>query len=272
QNEDAITPTSAAAATGGTETVLVAEDDDAVRATVVDMLSELGYRVLTAKDAAGALTVIESGAPVDLLFTDVVMPGPLKSTELARKARERTPSIAVLFTSGYTENSIVHGGRLDAGVDLLSKPYTREALARKIRQVLGRAGPSGNVRPSAPAATPKKLSVLLCEDDVLIRMSTTEMLESAGMKVIESGSGAEALAAIEAEVPDVLIADVGLPDMTGVELAERVRDISAGLPIIFATGHSDVPGAETMPRTAIVTKPYDMGKLQGSIDALLGGG
>ncbi len=100
QNEDAITPTSAAAATGGTETVLVAEDDDAVRATVVDMLSELGYRVLTAKDAAGALTVIESGAPVDLLFTDVVMPGPLKSTELARKARERTPSIAVLFTSG----------------------------------------------------------------------------------------------------------------------------------------------------------------------------
>lgn len=272
QSEDVISPASAAAATGGTETILVAEDDDAVRATVVDMLSELGYRVLTAKDAASALTVIESGAPVDLLFTDVVMPGPLKSTDLVRKARERTPSIAVLFTSGYTENSIVHGGKLDAGVDLLSKPYTREALARKIRQVLGRTGQPEAVRPSTPVATPKKLSVLLCEDDVLIRMSTTEMLESAGMEVIESGSGAEALAAIETETPDILIADVGLPDMTGVELAEKARGLSAALPIIFATGHSDVPGTETMPRTAIVTKPYDMGKLQDSIDALLGGG
>jgi len=77
---------------------------------------------------------------IDLLFTDVVMPGTLKSTELARKARERQPHIAVLFTSGYTENAIVHGGRLDADVELLSKPYTREALARKVRQALAKAG------------------------------------------------------------------------------------------------------------------------------------
>lgn len=105
---------------------------------------------------------------------------------------------------------------------------------------------------------------------MLIRMSTTEMLESAGMKVIESGSGAEALAAIETEAPDILIADVGLPDMTGIELAEKAREILSTLPIIFATGHSDVPGTEALSRTAIVTKPYDMGRLQGSIDMLLG--
>ena len=121
---------------GGTETILVAEDDDEVRSTVVELLSALGYRVLTARDAASALTVIESGARIDLLFTDVVMPGPLRSPELARMARQRLPSLAVLFTSGYTENAIVHGGRLDRGVELLSKPYTREALARKIRHVL----------------------------------------------------------------------------------------------------------------------------------------
>src|SRR5690606_3616476 len=111
----------------------------------------------------------------------------LKSTELARKARERIPGIAVLFTSGYTENSIVHGGRLDAGVELLSKPYTREALARKIRQVLARTD-----RPKSASASEqkgKKLRVLLCEDDVLIRMSTTEMLESMGLTVTEAGSG-----------------------------------------------------------------------------------
>jgi FixJ family two-component response regulator len=70
------------------------------------------------------------------LFTDVVMPGALKSPELARLARARLPELAVLFTSGYTENAIVHDGRLDAGVDLLSKPYSREQLAKKIRAVI----------------------------------------------------------------------------------------------------------------------------------------
>jgi CheY-like chemotaxis protein len=128
-------------AMGGSETILVAEDDEAVRATVVGLLEELGYRVLTAADARGALEVIESGVAIDLLFTDVVMPGPLKSPELARKARRRLPEIGVLFTSGYTEDAIVHGGKLDAGVELLSKPYTREALARRVRAVLaGRRG------------------------------------------------------------------------------------------------------------------------------------
>ena len=134
--EDVETDVEAGPARGGAETVLVAEDDEDVRQTVIDMLAELGYRVLKAKDAQSALAIIESGVPIDLLLTDVVMPGPLRSPELARRARERIPNIAVLFTSGYTENAIVHGGRLDEGIDLLSKPYTREALARKIRHVL----------------------------------------------------------------------------------------------------------------------------------------
>ena len=128
---------------GGRETILVAEDDEGVRGTVVELLVGLGYRVLKANDAAGALSVIDSGVAVDLLFTDVVMPGPLKSADLARMLRARAPQIAVLFTSGYTENSIVHDGRLDAGVELLSKPYTREALARKVRAVLERRGNPG---------------------------------------------------------------------------------------------------------------------------------
>ena len=123
---------------GGAETILVAEDDDAVRGTVVELLTELGYNVLKARDAEGALTVIESGVHVDMLFTDVVMPGTLRTPELARKAREKQPHIAVLFTSGYTQNAIVHGGRLDAGVALISKPYTQEALALKMREVFDR--------------------------------------------------------------------------------------------------------------------------------------
>jgi CheY-like chemotaxis protein len=110
---------------GGTETVLVVEDDAEVRDTVIAMLSDLGYRTLKAVDTSSALTVIDSGIPIDILFTDVVMPGTLKRPELARKAKERLPNIAVLFTSGYTENSIVHGGKLDAGVGRKPKRLCR---------------------------------------------------------------------------------------------------------------------------------------------------
>lgn len=136
QREDVVEAANLGPVVGGTETILVAEDDDEVRSTTVEILADFGYRVLKARDAASALAIIESGIPIDLLFTDVVMPGLLKSPELARKAKERLPNLAVLFASGYTENAIAHGGRLDEGVELLSKPYTREMLARKIRHVL----------------------------------------------------------------------------------------------------------------------------------------
>jgi CheY-like chemotaxis protein len=122
---------------GGAETILVAEDDEQVRVTVVETLSELGYRVLKANDAGSALAIIESGVPIDLLFTDVVMPGPLCSPELARRARQLIPGIAVLFTSGYTENAIIHHGRLDEGVLLLAKPYRKSDMAIMIRKALG---------------------------------------------------------------------------------------------------------------------------------------
>lgn len=121
---------------GGNETILVVEDDAEVRSTVVELLSGLGYPVLKAHDGQSALAVIQSGVHVDLLFTDVVMPGPVRSPDLARQAKALLPSLEVLFTSGYTENAIVHGGRLDPGVSLLSKPYRREDLARKLRELL----------------------------------------------------------------------------------------------------------------------------------------
>ncbi len=121
---------------GGSETILVAEDDDSVRATVVELLQQLGYKVVQASDAASALAIVETGVHIYLLFTDVVMPGSLRSPEMARLARERLPHMAVLFTSGYVQDAIMHGGRLDPGLDLLGKPYTQDALARKIRHVL----------------------------------------------------------------------------------------------------------------------------------------
>lgn len=268
QNEDLVVNVDAGPVAGGTETILVAEDDEEVRAIVVEMLSDLGYRVLTAKDAASAISVIESGVPIDLLFTDVVMPGKLRSPEMARMARARLPGLAVLFTSGYTENSIVHEGRLDAGIELLSKPYTREALARKLRAVLARAKASDE----GPAAvTPRRaLRVLLCEDDPIIRLNTAEFLAEAGMIVTEAGSGAAAMAALEREAPDVCVIDVGLPDMSGVDLARLVRAVLPLAPVVFATGNRDVAEAHDMDRVEIVGKPYDHDDLCASIFRLTG--
>ncbi len=125
-----------APAIGGSETILVVEDDEAVRSTVTEILQELGYHVVAAQDATSAMQILELGTEIDLLFTDVVMPGPVRSPDLARAVRLRAPQTAVLFTSGYTDGSIVHGGRLDPGVDLLPKPYSRETLAKRIREAL----------------------------------------------------------------------------------------------------------------------------------------
>src|SRR6185312_3566519 len=205
EEEDVATDVETGPVTGGTETVLVVEDDEDVRAAAIEMLSDLGYRVLRAKDAQSALAIVESGVPIDVLFTDVVMPGPLRSPELARKAQERLPNIAVLFTSGYTDNAIVHGGRLDDGIELLSKPYTREALARRLRHILrnqqqrvvSRATSPVEPKPIADRARSGPLRVLLVEDDALIRMSAADLLSNLGHLVIEAGNASEALAALE---------------------------------------------------------------------------
>ncbi|MBD0415487.1 hybrid sensor histidine kinase/response regulator [Oryzicola mucosus] len=255
---------------GGTETVLVVEDDEDVRNTVVETLSDLGYRVLTARDAQSGLTVVESGVPIDVIFTDVVMPGTLKSAEMARRAKERLPHLAVLFTSGYTENSIVHGGKLDAGVELLSKPYTREALARRLRHVIANQKQLAQARAprtvgeqSAPVAT--ALRVLVVEDDFLIRANTSEMLSDIGYSVEEASAGMEALALLKAQDIDVLVTDLGLPDMNGGELAAKARDIRPHVGIVFATGQDRAP--ESAPRDAVLlTKPYGEDDLKKAIE------
>jgi PAS domain S-box-containing protein len=121
---------------GGTECILVVEDDDLVRENVVAQLGSLGFRVRQAASAADALTVMDGDKTIDLLFTDVVMPGGMNGKQLADAALLRQPDLRVLFTSGYTEDAIMHQGRLDPGVNLLSKPYRRADLVAKVRHVL----------------------------------------------------------------------------------------------------------------------------------------
>jgi len=124
---------------GSGQTILVAEDDAGVRSSVVAQLAELGYRVLAAADGEEALAILSRGETIDLLFTDVVMPGALNGRALALKAREILPGLEVVFTSGYTENAIIHNGRLDEGVTLLSKPYRLPQLAEAVHKALATA-------------------------------------------------------------------------------------------------------------------------------------
>jgi CheY-like chemotaxis protein len=116
--------------------VLVVEDDVQVRGFVLSQLRDLGYRVLEAADGPQAQAILESDAAVDLLFTDVVMPGGLTGRQLAEVAKRKRPALKTLFTSGYTEDSVLRLGQLDPGVRLLSKPYRRQELAQRIRESL----------------------------------------------------------------------------------------------------------------------------------------
>lgn len=121
---------------GGSETLLVVEDDIAVREYVVAQLEAAGYGVRQAKDGPSALAILADDADIDLLFTDVMMPGGMTGRELAIAARRLRPDLKVVYTSGYTENAIVQNGRLDKGVRFLGKPYRPLALLRMIREAL----------------------------------------------------------------------------------------------------------------------------------------
>ena len=132
----------------GSETILLVEDDEEVRRFSVEVLREHGYTIHAAADAASALSLLETEPDICMLFTDVVLPGGMNGRQLADEARRRRPELKVLYATGYTRNAIIHQGRLDAEVELLTKPFAAEALARKIRQILG-AVPS-TASPSTP--------------------------------------------------------------------------------------------------------------------------
>jgi PAS domain S-box-containing protein len=122
----------------GGETILLVEDDELVRNFTASQLRGLGYRVVEASDGPAALRVLD-GAAIDMIFTDVVMPGGMTGKQLADAAQQKRPGLKTLYTSGYTENTIVHRGKLDSGVHFLPKPFRRQDLALKVREVLDTA-------------------------------------------------------------------------------------------------------------------------------------
>ncbi|MEN3296842.1 MAG: hypothetical protein V7642_6095 [Burkholderiales bacterium] len=259
------------AVAGGTETILVVEDDIAVQTTVVEMLADLGYRVLKADDPESALVILKSGLAIDLLFTDVVMPGELRSPELARQARLIIPDIEVLFTSGYTQNAIVHGGRLDRGVHLLSKPYRREQLATKIRHLLANRPQASLSKKAAsidtdPALQTQGHRVLVVEDNVDSQQMACELLAVLGHQAHGVATPKEALELLSSEQFDVLFADFSLPGMNGVELATKAKQDKPGLKIIFASGYGRAIENTPNLQAVVLPKPYDMTQLKKALE------
>jgi len=255
---------------GGTETILVVEDDPKVQSTVVDTLSGLGYRVLKADSTEQALTVIRSGIHLDLLFTDVVMPGLPRSPEMAAQAVQLLPSLKVLFTSGYTQNAIVHGGRLDPGVELLSKPYSREQLASKIRQMLRPAGVidvSQDTPLLAANAGTTGLRVLLVDDDLDLLEATSELVKMLGHVPVLTGLPEEALRWLGERTFDVLLADLAIPGKSGIELAEKAVQLQPALRVIFASGN-EMPDAPALTFCwKALRKPYTFDELCRVLDS-----
>jgi signal transduction histidine kinase/DNA-binding response OmpR family regulator len=277
---------------GGSETVLVVEDDETVRAAASDMLAEMGYRILQADNPDAALAVLRSGATIDLLFTDVVMPGNVSTRDMARAAKEIHPRLQVLFTSGYTSNSIVHDGRLDDGVSLLSKPYTKDELARKTRSVLDAAETRQRPRESyttsgvapystqtattvAPAKSAERpLRVLVVDDEPFIRFGTVDILTDLNHMAEEAGDAETALDRLGREPQfDILITDLKLPGMSGEALASHALRVFPDIQVIIASGSNpelSLTEKYAAERVTIVRKPFQVKDLEDALKRLFG--
>jgi PAS domain S-box-containing protein len=242
------------------EVVLVVEDDNDVRLFTTESLRELGFTVLEARDGPSALKQLERHPEVQLLFTDVGLPG-INGAQLVAAAREQRPDIKVLFTTGYARNAIVHQGRLDAGVKLITKPFTRSQLAARIRDVL-----------DAPVVSSRKPVVLVIEDEALVRMFILDQLQDLGFEVLDAGSAAEGLRAARShQQVDVAIVDRGLPDRDGLEVVAELRTQLPQLPVIVASGYGELPDHAALrndPHIRFMSKPYDIDGLTTALRGL----
>jgi signal transduction histidine kinase/CheY-like chemotaxis protein len=246
---------------GKGETILVVEDDEDVRRYTVGSLRELGYQVLEAPDAECALEIVEREPGIRLLFTDLGLPGGMDGRALAERAGTLRASLRVLITTAYAGSALIHEGRLDPGVELLSKPFTFAALASRIRELLDRGGePKHDGR------------VLVVDDEFLLRMLIVDTLAEGGLQAEEVGSFEEAIAKIPS-IRDSLAAaiiDVGLPDRPGDELVAPLRAMRPGLPVILATGYASEAVRQRFAqdvRTRIMAKPFDPAALLAALEA-----
>lgn len=259
--------TAAAAAQGGHETILLVDDDPAIRVVTVDLLTGLGYRVLTAANGAQALDILHSQVAVDLLFSDVSMPGRVTAAELVRQAARLAPAMAVVLTSGHATDASLLDPSMPADTVLLPKPYTLPQLALTLRARLDAAAPAPARAPAARTddARGGPLRFLVVEDDADARMLTCEILEALGYAATGAATAEQALLLLEREAVDVLFTDLNLPGMTGRALAARACASRPALRVIVASGEGVVDVDTGTCRAAMLPKPFDLAQLRHAI-------
>jgi CheY-like chemotaxis protein len=250
------------------KTVLVVEDDPEVLEIALGMLAQLGYQVLVARDGASAMLIVNGPAQIDLLFSDVVMPGNMNGAELARQAKALRPGLPVLLTSGYTARALSQQHGFDQELPLLRKPYRLAEFDRAVREALTS---TAAIAAPSEARSPR---VLVVEDNVLVRLSTVNLLNECGFEVVaDTGSGEAALqrlSELEGQV-DVLFTDLGLPGISGEVLAAEAKRRQPDLRIVLATGYSRKHAAEAFD-AIYLPKPFQCADLQGLRAQLSAGG
>ena len=256
EDVDTIQTTQRTEIVGGTETILVVEDDKQVRMLAVRSLKRLGYTVLEASNGAEALLLAEGFPHIHLLLTDVVMPQ-LGGKELVDRLGKRYHNTKVLYMSGYTANAIMHQGVLDEGVALLQKPFTPDLVALKVREVLDAAG-------EYYIGTHRR-RLLIVDDDPRILAATKRLLKDEYDVTIANG-GVPALQLLATQDFDHILCDAMMPDLNGGELLEKVKELRPVLAerFVFITG---IAGRELVDSLAeesghrVLPKPLSRGQL-----------
>jgi CheY-like chemotaxis protein/nitrogen-specific signal transduction histidine kinase len=252
------------ASPGANGTILVVEDDDPVRDLIVAILQPLGYQVIAVDNATEAIRCWRSAAastsarpPIDMLITDVRMPG-MKGPELVGMLRKDEPALKVLFISGCADVEDGGAGEL-TGASLLSKPFSPDGLVRKVREIL-----------DSPAAG---RSVLVVDDDPQIRDLLRTVFESNGYTVHAAGDGKQALAMVKGLRPDIVVTDIVMPEMEGIELIRLMRQVARDVRIIAMSGSGEdspyLKGASLLGADAAVAKPLEIDSLLATVQELL---
>ncbi|HTR17642.1 MAG TPA: response regulator [Acetobacteraceae bacterium] len=247
------------------ETILLVEDDPSVLTSAANALRGLGYRVLEAANGAKALRMLEEGLRPDLLFSDVITPGPVSAGGLAERARALVPGLVVVFTSGLPDHPVMPRDGV-ADIRLLGKPWRIDELARTLREALDEQKAASQAE-AWKAGDEPPLRILLTEDQAILRVITAETLGQLGHDVVEAADAAETLSRSTDGI-DLLITDLSLPDMDGIALAEAIRRKRPDIGVIIATGHL-VQSEQARDDMVWLAKPFDTAALMQAIQQAL---